>query len=163
MFRTIFVTTAVLGAASLALFTFRPTWAVHAGLDVWNLPELERNLAAHEDLRQQLEHKDDIIVERIAAKENVIRELIKEHLTLPEAAARFRKLNTESESCPGSPPDCFPGQTESERYCRQVLRWVEIETQTWQPAEAEEVRCRLEAELDLLLVSCNGKVSLPSI
>jgi len=153
----------VLGLASIFLFVFRPGWAVQIGLDLWNLPELERTLAAHERFREELERKDEAIIARVCAKDQVIHELLAEGLTLTEAAAHFRRLNAAPCEFPGPGPAYFPGETESERYCRQVLQWVDMETLTWERSDAEELRCRLEAELEAFLMTKGSEVALPGV
>jgi hypothetical protein len=162
MFRTACLTLTVLGLASTALSVFRPSWAAHLGLDVWNLPELERRLAASERLGQELKEKDRIIMDRVTAKDEVIRELMAGRLTLAEAAGHFRRLNDEPRECRGPGVDCcFPGQTETERYYRQVLLWVEIETRHCEPSQAEEVMCRLEADFAAFLEQQSAELTLP--
>jgi hypothetical protein len=59
---------------------------------------------------------------RSAAKELIVRSLIEGRITLFEAAALFRDLNREY------PELRFldaPGDSEEEKLCRQVIRWVE--------------------------------------
>ena len=85
--------------------------------------------------------------ERIRAKRAIALEVLAGRLTLRQAAAHFRELDA------GRPErklahwraSC-PGNTDEERYCWTVLRYVGQEV--WHdPARAREARRRLEAEL----------------
>jgi len=148
----------VLGGVALAVF--RPAWASALGLDLWNLPQLERRLADQERRKEELQTKARVLNVRIAAKEEVIYELLDEQLTLLEAAASFRKLDADSEVYAGRSSDSFRGKTEGERSCRQVLQWVRVQTQDWEPDQAEKLVARLEAELEAHLASHGGEVEL---
>jgi hypothetical protein len=148
----------VLGGVALAVF--RPDWASALGLDVWNLPQLERRIADQEKQREEFQKKARVLNVRIAAKEEVIYELMDERTTLLEAAAAFRKLDAESVVFGGKSSDTFPGQTEGERTCRQVIQWVRVQSQDWEPAQAERLVARLEAELESHLCSHDGQFEL---
>jgi hypothetical protein len=148
----------VLGAAALAVF--RPAWATAVGLDLWNLPQLERRLAEQERRKEDLQTKSRVLNARIAAKEEVIYELLEERLTLLDAAGSFRRLDAETEVLAGRGSDMFPGKTEGERSCRQVIQWVRVQTQEWEPDRAEKFLARLEAELDAHLASHGRQVEV---
>ena len=75
------------------------------------------------------------VIERIEeAKHGVVRDLLAERLTLPEAAARFRDLDREQ---PGFNWVAFrrtyPCDTDDERHCREVLAWVRCAERATQP------------------------------
>jgi hypothetical protein len=154
---------ALLGLGYAGLATFRPAWATAVGLDVWNLPELQRRKAAADQRSAELARKDALVVERVLAKDQVVREVLADRMTLLQAAAWFRRLNTATPEIPGPDPRNYPGRTEGERYCRQVLLWARMETEELTPSHAEEIRCRLEAELAAHLASHNGEVVLPEL
>jgi hypothetical protein len=63
-------------------------------------------------------------------------------------AARFRALDNEPVDCRCIGPKYFPGHSEGERYCRQVLHWVSLRGRDGAPSQMEIVLCRLEAELE---------------
>jgi hypothetical protein len=83
---------------------------------------------------------------RSVARRRVALDLAAGRLTLLEAAEHFRDLN-------GSYPGFswyqfrhhFPGSSDDERHCRQVIQFVALETETGPAAVA---RKRLEAELE---------------
>jgi hypothetical protein len=159
MIRGTVLALALLGLGYVALAMFRPAWASAVGLDVWNLEDEERERTAAERRGAELEEIDRAIQENIAAKDGVIDDLLAERLTLLEAAALFRRLDA---VCPGRStiPERIPGRTEEERYCRQVIYWVEATTRYWPPSQAAAIRNRLEAELSAHQASYDGAVLL---
>jgi hypothetical protein len=84
-----------------------------------------------------------------AARNQIARELIDRRVTLAEAAARFRELDTKTMD-----PQMYsrvlklryPGATEEERICRKVIRHA-LEIVKQQPDVAASLEARLEAEL----------------
>jgi hypothetical protein len=105
------------------------------------------------------------ISQRALAKGRLAVDAAAGRLTLLEAAARFRELNSQ-----WPPFDWhlwrefihfrFPGVSDDEGLCRQVI--VCANSALWeQPEEAERVRCRLEAELDQHLR--HGTLRLPPV
>ena len=152
----------LLGVCSAALATFYPGWTTTAGLDVWNLPKLERELADNQRLSENLDWQEEIVRDRTVAKSHILQELLARRLTLTEAAARFRGLDHEPAECPERGPDYYAGRTEGERYCREVIQWVRAETMTWPPTRGEETLSRLEAELNAYLSTHGGEVILPT-
>jgi hypothetical protein len=149
---------ALLGLSYAVLAVVRPEWASKLGLDLWNLPQLERDIASQEEVAARLAGQQVAINERSAGKGRVARELIDERLTLMQAAAYFRQLD---DNMPGTAPDHLPGKTEGERYCREVILWAKAETRDWSPDRAAEVVCRLETELEDHLTAHNDVVILP--
>jgi hypothetical protein len=163
MFRCAILFLAVLGVASAALTIFRPAWATKVGLDVWNLPDLESRMAAAEQQSADLTRKNALVCDRIEAKEQVLQELLAERMTLLQAAAWFRRLDTATPEVPGAPPDRYPGRTEGERYCYLVMDWALSNREELTPSHAEEIRGRLQAELDAHLASHDGAIVLPDV
>jgi len=62
--------------------------------------------------------------ERILAKDDVADRLIDGELTLLEAAARFRRINDSSTRSAEDFRREFPGDSDGEKACRQVIAWV---------------------------------------
>jgi hypothetical protein len=105
----------------------------------------------------RLQSRGDAVLARLAAKARVVADLRAGRLTLPQAAARFRRLN--DAPCTDLARR-LRGATEEERLCRQVIRWAESTAQGESPGEAEQTRDGLEAELDGLLARTNGNLRL---
>jgi len=105
------------------------------------------------------------VLQRGLAKSRLAEDVAVGRLTLLEAAARFRELNSQW------PPfdwdtwrffrHCdFPGASDEEGLCRQVINCTRS-TLWQQPEVADEVRRRLEAELDQHLR--HGTLRLPPL
>jgi hypothetical protein len=128
----------------------RPDWAAHLGLDVWNLPELTRQV---EQGRRGLTAVDGELGradERAACRRQVAADVCEGRLGLPEAAARFRDLNA------GAPAAWYQslyyaGDSEDERCCRQVIGWVRVQLAQQSPEEAARRTAELEQELSAYL------------
>ena len=97
---------------------------------------------------------------RMRDRRAVMRELRQGRLCLVEAAAAFRDLNER----PGTPPNpyraLFPGATDEEKLCRQVITWARSEREEEPAYKAEERARQLEAELTAILKE-HGAVRLP--
>jgi hypothetical protein len=94
-----------------------------------------------------LQGEIDRTQERGLAKRAIVAELLAERLTLRQAAARFQELNaTTPERQLARWREICPGNTDEERNCWAVLRYVGAELLD-RPHEAQAVRLRLEHEL----------------
>jgi hypothetical protein len=82
---------------------------------------------------------------RSEARRRIARDLAAGRLTLLEAAEHFRDLNlTHPDFHWGQFRHQFPGSSDDERHCRQVLKFVALEGEPGRAAARE----RLEAELE---------------
>jgi len=149
---------ALLGLSYAAIAVARPEWASKLGLDLWNLPQLERDIENQQRVAANLASQQQAINGRAAGKSRVTRELLDERLSLVQAAAWFRHLD---DNMPGTAPDYLPGKTEGERYCREVILWAQAESRDWSTDRAAEVTCRLETELEDHLAAHKDVVVLP--
>ena len=129
--------------ASLAIAN--PSWAKSAGIDVWNAPEAERELADATRVQERLTAADVPIVNRIAAKEVLVEELIRGRLTLAETTAHFRILNAGAPQFAEFLRENYPDGTDEERAAQNVIDYAAHRVAD--PAERETVTCRLTAEL----------------
>ncbi len=128
-------------------------WLAHGflaglGLDSESLFDLA---IANERARlqtQELMAKDRQILGNLEGKQKILRELLDERLTLREAAARFQELN---EACPAYDwwrfRETFPGRTDEERHCRQVLVAVRPYLVSNDSASRDRL-ARLETEME---------------
>ena len=96
---------------------------------------------------QALQAEIDRSNERLASKHAVARRVVAGQLMLRQAAARFAELDlTQSPQHLAYWRTTCPGDTDEERYCWTVLRFVAVELQD-RPCQARAVRERLEGEL----------------
>jgi hypothetical protein len=71
-----------------------PDWSADLGLDFWNVPQLNSEIDRMRQHSEELDQQTRSTMRRLAAKADVMDELHRGELTLREAAARFRNLNT---------------------------------------------------------------------
>jgi hypothetical protein len=123
-------------------------------------PERGFNLSAWLEAQQQLEREccrgealdleSQRVIQRLEARNQVIDDLLESRLTLLEAASRFRDLSHEWPACDPLLGVVYPGQTEEECLCRQVIAFTRavspVGTEHWVRAHS------LEKELAQLLV-----------
>jgi hypothetical protein len=134
-------------------------WLSAMGLDVWNLPELEQQLAQECQRDEALEGARVVLLRRIAQRRRVTQDLIAGRLTLLEATAEFRRLRRMTPDFLDRFHSLYPGATEEERVCRGLIAWVRAELIV-QPDQAEARAARFEAELQDHL-NRNGTLLLP--
>jgi hypothetical protein len=102
-----------------------------------------------------------VVLERIKARSSVIARLRMGELTLFEAAAWFRQINSEPANYPDRNWEKMPGDSVNEKVCRHVITWVCGQMSDQAPeSEVKMVEWRLEEELDCHLAT-HGRVVLP--
>src|SRR5262245_50397441 len=123
-----------------------------------NAPERSNSMEVHPPDPQV-----QYVERRIRAKEAVVEGVLEGELSLVQAAARFRRLNEHPPACRVDPRR-WPGKSEGERLCRQVLDWVEcvLQTRGLTPSEVETALCPLQCELQTLLDQ-NDEIELPQV
>jgi hypothetical protein len=94
-------------------------------------------------------------------KRAVAGRLIAGKITLAEAAALFRAINARRPKTFPLCPEPFPGRTDEERICRQVLAHVAAEL-SLSPGEADPRLDCLEYDLATLLAQ-DGTIHLPPV
>jgi hypothetical protein len=106
------------------------------------------------------DRRQEATIERIGAKLLLIEEVAAGRMGLLEAAARFQALNLAAE---GKDWDhyrqLYPGASDDERHCREVLRWAE-RLEFSDPCLWLAVSTRLEGELRAALAA--GPIRLPA-
>jgi hypothetical protein len=153
---------ALLGTSLAALSQYRPAWAAGLDLDWWSLPELREQIRRGHEFDATLDRAGEGVLDRATAKEQATQGLLAGRLNLTETAARFRALNASSPWTVPPLPEAFPGATEEERACRQVIAWAECASEyAGPPGAGRQTRRRLEAELNVLKEKNHGAVPLP--
>jgi hypothetical protein len=112
--------------------------------------------------REELVKRDGVLFRRIAAKEEVIRELIAGRLSLWQAARWFKQLNENPRDLTADYLEFFPGATDDEKQCRQVLDWTRLAVQRLAASRASALLARLEAELEERRRLGGGLLTLPT-
>jgi hypothetical protein len=116
-----------------------------------------------ERLRQvEMEQKLRAIVCRNKRKHRLALAVLAGRVTLLDGAAYFRALDHQ-------PPvfnwshfrDRWPGDSDDERHCHEVIHWVYLALSDEDPCQAEVMRARLRAELSERV--CRGPLRLREI
>jgi hypothetical protein len=135
------------GGLLVSVGTLAPDWLSGLGLDPAGFFELlganERERLRHDDLVA----RDRYFLDNVEGKHRITEDVINRGMTLREAAARFQALN---EACPEYDWNgfrrTFPGATDEERHCRQVLSAVRLKVEG-DHAHGTLLLQRLEAEM----------------
>ena len=133
-------------SALLGILAPRPPWATRGGLDVWGPLEAAREA---EHRRQELRVAEEgvgRVDERAGCREGVAAAVCQRRLGLLEAAGRFRRLN-EEDGASRKLRLLYPGASEEERCCHQVILWVLRRPAGVSPEEADRRAAELKQEL----------------
>lgn len=102
-----------------------------------------------------------IVIARVHSRLHLVRQLGAKQVTLFEAAAQFRRLNTTPAEFPQNAWKNLPGRCDNEKVCHQVLNWCRVHLPDTLPVSAvESTVCELEHELNRHITR-HGKVILP--
>jgi hypothetical protein len=152
------------------VMSLQPAWFADLGLDVWAIPELQREIAEAQRLHEEMDQTAHTLNRLSAAREVVIAELLAGQLSLPEAVARFRSLNQECARSAEYTRAIFPAASDDESVCRQVLSWAAIRAWGNCPEREGELMAGLEDQArDFLAaagaapVAPKGKVAMPAM
>ena len=139
----------------------RPDLLAVWGLDLAEFAEWQEKAARAAQHREAQDHRKRITLQRIKAKEDVVGELLNGRLSLLQAARRFKDLNETPITCQDDYRSHYPGQSDGEKACRQVLDWL-LFAQTEYPRDQQEALLhRFEDELREHLQRNGGIVVLP--
>lgn len=146
-------------AAGFALLPAR--WTDGLGLGALSPANLRRELADAYRRRSEIRYRIEVANRRSEARQRLIEEVIAGRETLLGAAARLREIYRPSPDDGPEYPRSFPGDSEGERLCREVIARVANELGDTSPGRTETCVNRLEAELQELLRTPNGVVVVP--
>jgi hypothetical protein len=150
----------LLSACLTGLSYVQPRWCRSLGLDWEKLAEARRTLREERQVEARLDETMAVLRRRIQAKARISRELAAGKVTLFKAAALFRVLNDGPEGRPNQYRTLWPGRSDGEKLCRQVIAWTHCELSKSAHSQADELRCRLEGELEEH-IRRHGTVKLP--
>jgi len=147
--RCLLLTLAALALSVGAASALSPGWVRSAGLDVWNMPRLERTVDEAVEQGRQLEDEDAEVRHRIRAKETLVEGLIAGRSTLAEVTSQFTALNQPYPEYMRMILVTYPGATDEEKAARNVIAY------TLPRVRDTSRRCavagRLEAELQSMM------------
>jgi hypothetical protein len=133
------------------VLSVRSDWLSATGVDFWNLPELYADLEQASRELVILEQRDKDVLSHMAAKRGVVRALRLGELSLFEAAARFGEINTQAPETMTFVRAMYPGDTDEERLCRQVLGWLEVDLWYGDDSNERATLARLQADFEAFL------------
>ena len=146
----------LLGATLIGVVQARPDF-----LGIAALSETQEYIARMAQRREALSRRAEVIQQRSDAKQVIIRELLDDKLTLLQAARRFKDLNETPVTCQNDYRSRFPGRSDGEKVCRQVLQWLEGYLLGLPSEQAQTLRRRFADELREHLEHHDGIVVLP--
>jgi hypothetical protein len=106
-----------------------------------------------------LHRVDAILLARIGKRQQITLDLAAGRMSVFEAAAKFKRLNAEPNLSPDNALDHFPGASDNERQCRQVIVW--LQNQPMPLSQQEQALAQAEADLRDHLACHGGQVILP--
>lgn len=145
---------AALSAALAVTVYLSPSLAATAGVDVWNLPDLQEQLDDATEQGRELDSSDEMYRRRIEVKEALMADLIAGRVTLAEATDRFLTLSALHPEQLDAIRAAFPGSSDREKVARNVVQYANSRIPAG-PQKAAVV-ARFEAEFDQLVSSLHG-------
>jgi hypothetical protein len=124
------------------------------------LPALDDSYSELERRQDELTSFDGVFIARSAQRKAIVEEVRDGKLSLFEAAAEFKRLNSLPRPTKMDPVYPFAGKSENEKVCRQVITWLHSYMDDLPPSQREVVLERAEADLRDHLAR-NGTVILP--
>jgi hypothetical protein len=124
-------------------------------------PAPEINAFASDETKRSafLDRIDGILLARIEKKEEITLQLAAGRMSVFEAAAKFKRLNAVPNLGPNDVLTNFPGASDNERLCRQVIVW--LQNQPLPSQQREQALAQAEADLRDHLACHGGQVFLP--
>jgi hypothetical protein len=151
---------ALLAFAVVAVCSGRDLLAL-CGLDVAALVESREAAMRFEHRKESLARRRIIARDRAHAKQLIILDLLAERLSLLQAGRRFKDLNETPVTYPDDYRTVFPGRTDGEKVCRQVLSWISGELHDLHHDHPDAILQRFEEELNRHMEQHSGLVVLP--
>ena len=127
---------------------------------LWSCTDFWRVLAEEDDRTAALAAWTDAMAYKTQARERIAREVIAGRRSLVQGAACFRVLNQISADHMPRLRAFYPGCSDEECLCLQVIARVEAILTVERPEQAEGIATRLRAELEAEL-RLTGKIHLP--
>jgi hypothetical protein len=134
----------VVGGVVAGLLCLGGGWAASAGLDVWSLPELGRQIRCEGERAEELARVSDEGYRRVTAKGEVVEDFNAGRVSFNEAVVRFQALGVGRRVGPETPPAA------AARARDELRSWVVSSLGRESPERQEEVLARLNAELAAL-------------
>jgi hypothetical protein len=134
-----------LAVAFVGLELTNREWIRELGPAVAELYQQRSRLDQEQRRRRKLNDESVCLREKAACKQLVLDDLLADRISLGQAAARFRDLELVLPTCcPSLLASLYPGSSEEERYCRQVIAHVTAELEKRDVARLDTLTAELE-------------------
>jgi hypothetical protein len=149
----LFIYGGVLILAGYVLATTQPEWMAQVGTDLLRVPTYRAELREELEFGRRLDEIGAALMASEELKQLILQDLIHKRLTLVETAERFRGLDrVRLHGQPNRFCRVWPGSSEIERYCRQIIHAVHWELYE-RPSTAAAVLGRLNREFQAAVES----------
>jgi hypothetical protein len=138
----------LLTLVGLGLCATRPEAIAALGGQVTGMRDPEEAVQQEEQTGRELDQRSRAVRQRMVERTRIVHDLIDGKLTLHQAADRFHTLNCEAPDCQTAFQWAFPGKSDEERCCRQVIAWTHALLVRESPVRAAMVTLPLRAELE---------------
>jgi hypothetical protein len=146
-------TLATITLALAVAHTVAPAWACEAGLDVWNLPDLQATESAERVRHEQVARSHDLLNRQIAASEAITAALIEGELSLADATDELARVNQHRVGFHAILPLLYPeASTFRARVARYAIDRVHEQLAS-DPTREAAVLARLESEYAAMTAS----------
>jgi hypothetical protein len=140
--RTMALGTFVFALIAAAVFTY-PAIAEESGTDFWNVFEFQDRAAQAEQESRRAEREDTIVMNRLAVRHEIIRDVLDGRLTFEEASQRYADLNRSQPAALNFVRKAFPGKTDDEKAAWQLAAHLRHFGEPLAVALGEEWECVL--------------------
>jgi hypothetical protein len=134
----------VFTAAGLLVY---PAFAEETAADIWTVIECQNQMADAERQMRERQCEDEVVLERIAMRREVIHDVVAGRLTFEEASLRFAELNRGHAAALNYVRRAFPGQSDEERAAWQLASHMRRSGDPAAQALGEELECILTSRL----------------
>jgi hypothetical protein len=123
--------------------------------------DVEKFANAEMDRQEKLSRFEGAVLIRIKTRRQIVDDLAAGRMGLFEAAAKFKRLNSEPNPGQINVLRFFRGTTDNERVCWQVITWLDSATHQMSSSQRQVVLAQAEAELREHMACNGGNVTLP--
>jgi len=85
----------VLGVLMIGVGVAPASWTAKAGIDVWNIPKLEAEIAENERFSKVMDAESEVLTHRIQTKDILVKELLAGRVSFAAVTDQFQTLNSD--------------------------------------------------------------------
>lgn len=130
---------AFLTASAVVCITAYPALAQELSADIWDGPDWRTRLTDSERRAHELARQEEVVVKRVALRNEVVNDLIAGRLTADDAIVRFVELNRTGQEMMRRVRERYGGDTDEERAGWQLVSHLRSRQTPRARALADEV------------------------